>query len=173
MKYLYSLILLFLSISVSSQDIKNKYSFRTTDEGSIIFIYPLEGFECNELKKNKKLIYDITHVSNKDSVTINCTYYNENASPADSVFIYFDDKDKTDISFSMIFVQPYKKNYWQQRVSLKISKHLFSDLYKASVPFKIRICSKGHDYLYTIKTKDWIRQTALVNKIMQIAEYNN
>lgn len=143
----------------------------TNETGSVFFIKPLSGFECKEVKGSKTLDYDVTSVSYKDSVTFNCTYYNEIPSPADSIFFVTAGGEKTAICHTMFYVQPHKK-IWTQRASLTIPNDWFRELYKQDVPFDILIHTGDREYLYKAAPKKWGEHKMIINKVFEIAKYN-
>ncbi|NDW18886.1 hypothetical protein D0T53_08165 [Dysgonomonas sp. 216] len=170
-KVLYSIILLCATINISAQDISKKYLSRIHNDGYLYFIYPMEGFSTNDTKAKKDMVFDITYLTTRDSVTYNFTYYTKEASPTDSVFILLPDNERSYVESTMFYVEPKRKN-WEQRASLSIPAEFLNKMYENDLPYKVLVHSKGNSYLYTMKEKDWKKQSAIVRKILESIKYS-
>ncbi|GEM_PF-791626 len=172
MKYIL-LFILFLSLPFYSagQKLHRQYSFYPQEEGNVYFIHPQKGFENNGNGPVKKMEYDITYLSGKDSASYTFTYYSENPMQIDSVkimsrsgqLIYAE-------KATMFYVQP-KKTYWQQRASVSIPYDLLVEIYQNENPYSISL-SGGKRLDYEMKPKRWKKQAELVSKIFDVVKYN-
>lgn len=167
--FLFIVGFLFCSGSISAQNIKGKYSSRSGDEGALYFIHPLDGYKG--LNISSKLVYDVTYLSYKDSVTYNFTFENKFVHLIDSVQFSLESK-KISVPSEILFMEPDKKNNWIYRISSKIEKTDFHELYQSEQPYRISIFTFGKELIFEIKEKDWQKQSVIVNKILTIIKYN-
>lgn len=168
--YFTIIISVFILSDLSAQNIKNKYSFRTSENYNVLFVHPQKDFECRELPGG--LEYDLTYVSTVDSITFNYIYITNRPLLTDSIaFTNGKDRFVCD-SAELLFIEPYKKDNWKNRFSTKLSKAEFTALYQSNLPLSIVIYNKGKGYPFMIKQNKWNNQAAVVNKIFQIVEYN-
>lgn len=156
-------------LAISAQDIKKKYSSMTGTDGSVYFIHPFKGFKSSTIKSDME--YDITYPTFRDSVTYNFTFYNQQASPVDSVALITTDKSLT-LPASMIFIDVHKKDSWKHRVTVQIPYSFITELYRQATPYTLKIYSKENEYLFEVKDKDWKNQSAIVSKIFQLIDLN-
>ena len=66
------------TISLSAQKLHTHYSFLPQEGGNLYFIMPQKGFQTQDKKAKKKLIYDVAYLYPQDSATVNYTYFHLN-----------------------------------------------------------------------------------------------
>ena len=164
-------LLLATVFSASAQNLRKKYTSTTGEQGSVYFIYPQDGFTCGELGSNKELVYDITYVTFKDSVTYNFTYRNKQANPVDSVQLRLPSGRTETIVHERLFVEPVK-SHWAHRISLYIPKPCFRELYASEQPYEVLLYTPAGVFNYTIRQNKWNEQRNIVNGVLQVIDYN-
>lgn len=159
---------------INAQNIKGKFISRSTDEGTITFIYPQKGYENKDL--HSKLIYDITHSSATDSVTFNFTYLSKDPLPADSIIFYNEDI-KYSVPTTMFYIDLKKENKWENRASAILTAEIFEKIRIQKTPCYIALYSKEEknepirNYVFKISANDWKKNTDIINKIFQAIKY--
>lgn len=169
MRRLFILLLSFTALTITAQNLKNKYSSRIADDGGIYFIHPVKGFKGTNIKSD--LVFDMTYFTTSDSVTFNFTYYDDIASPVDSIE-FIDDTNTKLFSADMIFLEPHKKNKWAHRVTSRIPYIFIEDQFRKDKPFILRILLGENAYIFEMKEKEWKKQAPVINKILQVISLN-
>ena len=168
-KLLFLYLGIFLLSPVSAQDISKKYSSMTGAEGNVYFIHPNKGFKSPEIKD--QLEYDITYVTSGDSVTFNFTFYNDQASPVDSIGIISENQPAF-FPAGMIYLDAHKKDNWKHRVTSRIPYDYIVTLYNQSYPYQIEVFSKGNKFTFEMKEKEWEKQSKVIKKIFDVIDLN-
>ena len=75
------------TISLSAQKLHTHYSFLPQEGGNLYFIMPQKGFQTQDKKAKKKLIYDVAYLYPQDSATVNYTYFHLNTFVTDSFYV--------------------------------------------------------------------------------------
>jgi hypothetical protein len=161
-------IYLILTISVSGQNISNKYSSSYQNNGMLYFIFPQNGFNNNKL--GSKLDYDITYLTTKDTATLNFSYFEESNRKIDS-FGFFNDVNNITSRVKKIYIET-KKQKWHYRYSTQIS---FIDLNKFFTPTdnaKIILYTKEENITLSIKPSNWNKLASLTKKILTLISSN-
>lgn len=141
----------------------------SNDEGTVYFIHPQKGFK--DMLTGRDLVYDITYLTNRDSATYNFTFYHKIASPVDSVS-FTSNNGLMILPAGMLFIEPYKKDLWKHRVTVKIPNQYIEGLYENTEPYNIRLYSGNNKYEFVMKQKQWKEQSLIVNKIFQLILIN-
>lgn len=165
-KLLFCTILLLCSNFIFGQNIKNKYSSHSNEQGTVYFIYPMKGLKNKDIPSN--LEYDLTYNSATDSVTYNFTFYNKVVSPVES--IYFDNPDQK-FEAEMLFVEPHK-NDWKLRVSVKLPFEFVKVIYSSKTSYKLFLNTEKGIYEFNQSEKSWQKQADIINKIFDVIKYN-
>ncbi|MDR1202236.1 MAG: hypothetical protein LBL58_11520 [Tannerellaceae bacterium] len=156
----------------NTQKIHRQYTFYPQEGGNVYFIRPQKVFESNNAEALKKLVYDITYLAGRDSVSFTFTYYTHQVLKIDSVRLL---TDKKDVLFEgkaiTYFIQP-KKNYWQQRASLTLPYELLVKTFQEDNSFIISLMG-GKSINYQMKPKVWKKQSQMVSNIFNVVKYNN
>lgn len=163
--------LMALTCTIYAQDIKGKYILRSVEGGTILFIYPQEGYKSKEM--GSKLVYDLTYSTVSDSVTVNFTYIREVTSPAPLDSITFNAAGtRYTAPASMLFVEPKKGNKWESRASARFTADDFKKICAETTPATLTLYIQEKEYLFEIPEKAWKKNTGIINKVFDVAKYN-
>lgn len=171
-KYLLLILLVAAPFVGNTQKINRQYSFYPQEEGNVYFVHPQKVFESNNEETLKKLEYDITYLTGKDSISFTFTYYTHNVLKTDSIKLLNDKKELLYEGKAIVyFIQP-KKNYWQQRVSLTLPYDLLVKTFQEENSFIVSLIG-GKTIDYQMKPKAWKKQSQMISKIFDVIKYNN
>lgn len=169
------LLIFFSLVAITSfafaQNVKNKYKMRITDDGTILFIYPQEGYKSKKMSSN--LVYDATYSSITDSVIVNFTYINKAQIPfpLDSVVV-ISGESRYIFPSTMLYMEPKKGDKWENRASIKLQAEDFKAIYAEETPAELLFYIRQEDYSFKISEKAWRNNAGIINKIFEIAKYN-
>jgi len=172
-KYLLLTICILSAGWLTAQNIKGKYLSRSTDQGTVTYIYPQKGYDSKKLAG--KLIYDITHSTATDSVTFNFTYISKNPLPLDSV-VFSNNDINYSIPTEILYIEPKKGNKWENRISAVLDAKTFKDIRTQKSPCDLTIYPRKEEkytenYIFKISEKDWNKNTSIINKIFDVIKY--
>lgn len=172
-KYLLLIICILFTGWVTAQNIKGKYLSRSTEEGTVTYIYPQKGY--NSKKLSSKLIYDITHSTATDSVTFNFTYISKDPLPLDSI-AFSNENISYNISTTILYIEPKKGNKWENRASAILDAETFKSIRTQESSCNLMIYPRKEEkfkenYIFTISDKDWNRNTGITNKVFDVIKY--
>ena len=152
-----------------AQNISKYYTSSIQDKGTIYYIYPQSGFKNK--KRKSEFTYDLTYMSNSDSVRINYSYFDKSSALIDSISFFAPDKSVITSKAHKIFIEE-KKQRWQYRYACAF---LFPDLKKIfdqkEPPTIILYTRQGASPLY-INKKSWKNQSAIIAKIFELFMLN-
>ncbi|NDV68781.1 hypothetical protein [Dysgonomonas sp. 25] len=163
--------MLLAAASLQAQDVKGKYILRSVEGGSIVFIYPQEGYKSKEMAS--KLVYDLTYSSVTDSVAVNFTYTNKVQTPAplDSI-VFVTSSARYAAPASMLYIEPKKSDKWENRASANFPGDDIKAITAEQNPAQIILYIQGKEYLFEIPEKVWRKNTGIINKVFDVAKYN-
>lgn len=171
LKVIALIIFIFFNIQILwTQDISKYYKTSVQQNGILYYILPQKGFE-NE-KANAKLNYDVTYISEKDSVTFNFSYFDNSVFIVDSI-LFENTLIKYSTSTEKIYIEN-KKNIWEHRYSSKVLFENLEQLYvnENDVPVLILYSRNSSPIVLNIKKNKWKRQAAIIAKIIETIKYN-
>ena len=137
-------IYLILTLSVSGQNISNKYSSSYQNNGMLYFIFPQNGFNNNKL--GSKLDYDITYLTTND--------VNNITSRVKKIYI------------------ETKKQKWHYRYSTQISFIDLNKFFTPTDNAKIILYTKEENITLSIKPSNWNKLASLTKKILTLISSN-
>jgi hypothetical protein len=162
------LILLFAPTSISAQKIKGYYVSSLVEQGTIYFIRPQKGFKNSE--HHSKLLYDMTYLMGKDSVTFNYSYYDKSALAPDSIAF-----KHTSVHFisatKKIFIEP-KHSKWHYRFTCRVALKDIKTFFEEEQVPSITISGKGKFITLQCGKAKWKKHAAANTKIFQLIEMN-
>ncbi|MCD7963226.1 MAG: hypothetical protein LUF90_06690 [Rikenellaceae bacterium] len=92
--------------------------------------------------------------------------------PAESLIILDGNGESVyEIEVDMMFYQP-KKSYWWQRANISIPYDILVELYKNQTPYSIVLHGKDETITYRISRGKWEKQSAVINKVFNVIQYN-
>jgi len=161
-------IILLISINSYAQNISKQYTSTLQSNGMLYYIFPQNGFKNKDI--NNKFIYDLTYLTENDTIVVNFSYFDKQNLEIDS--IAFTNGNKKFISTTKkIFVETTRLK-WHYRYT---SNFLFNDLktfFSQENPPSIIIYTKQGLIDLIIKTKRWKKQSSIINKIITLIAYN-
>lgn len=165
-KYTLSLFFVLCTSLVFAQNIKNKYSFHSGENGSVYFVHPIKALKNESIPSD--LEYDLTYNSATDSVTYNFTFFNKIVSTVESISF---NNEPQKFEASMLFVDPHK-NSWKLRATVKLPFEYIKNIYNNTKPYTLMINTNKAEYRFSQNEKNWQKQSAIVNKIFEVIKYN-
>lgn len=160
-----SILLLFLSWTyLSAQEISKHYTARHQENGILYFFHKQDGFKNSA----SWLVYDMTYLTNSDSITLNFTVNTKDDLKIDSIVLINDERITSNAT--KLFVES-KRDKWIYRYS---AKFLFKDLEKffvAGTP-TILIHSNNKPVQLSINKGKWKEQFSIMKKIFNLINHN-
>ena len=167
-KILITLSFIIISTNSFSQNISKHYTSLLQSNGMLYYIFPQNGFKNKDI--NSEFIYDITYLTEKDTVTINFSYFDKLNKDIDS--IAFTANNRKFISFTKkIFIET-KRSKWHYRYSANFLFNDFKVFFSQTNSPSIIIYSKQGLIELKIKPKTWLKQSAIIKKIFTLISYN-
>ena len=167
----YSFILLLLALCVTTtqaQKISKYYTSRLQEANKLFFIFPHDGFQNRELHSH--LEYDLTYLTEKDSITMNFSYFDEEEREIDSISFNLSGMELVSPA-KRIFVETHKKK-WHYRYSAELLYDDLERLFKqGETPELLLHCRKSTVQLL-IKKGTWKKQAMINGKIFRLMQYN-
>ena len=148
--------------------IDDRYVMKPTDGGQIYFILPYEIPTKHAGMKN--LSVDVTHLTQKDSVTMNVSIWSDIELQVDSVVLV--GGERLSISkFQTFFIEKDGK-WWLHRYSIPLSWDNWNMLYNASEPFLFYVFDTQRTIQYAYSSKQWKAESEWMNQILHIINKN-
>ncbi len=147
---------------------KERYYARILPDGKMYFFIPhkVKG------KSGKKLQYDMTLITYKDSVTLNMTLHSP-MGRVRSVRLSSGDVSYTTTQYELFF-QERARSLFKTRVHIDCPGDIYRKLYTTPIPLTIELTMEsGENYSFTYKTKDWQKESAYVSEVLDMIEYSN
>ena len=163
-----TLFFLIISINSFSQNISKHYTSLRQSKGVLYYILPQNGFKNKDTKN--EFIYDITYLTENDSLILNFSYFDKLIREIDSIAIIGGDRKYISLT-NKIFID-IKRSKWHYRYS---SNFLFNDIKTLFTQINsptIILYSKQGLIELKIKSKTWRKQSAITNKILTLIVYN-
>ena len=167
-RHIFFLLCILFSLTCAAQSIEKRYSSYISEKGTINFFRP------KKLKNNKNMgefLFDMTYVSNTDSVTINCSINITNGEMVSSAELRNGDKRKSGENVYAIYRNVTKKGYLirlSARYTLNDIRECFSNGAPLVFYFQLKdgtTCSAS----YT--PSQWKRDSSQVTRILSSLNY--
>ncbi|TAJ10103.1 hypothetical protein DMA11_19445 [Marinilabiliaceae bacterium JC017] len=169
MRYTLTLLILgFGAIIMQAQNISKAYSSLLQKDNVLYFIFPHDGFRNHQL--GSEFEYDMTYLSEKDSVTLNFSYFDEQERTITGLEFVIADKKITN-SAKRIFVDN-KKSKWHYRYSTKLLFNDLKDLFLQQNCPQLTLLTPKEKIMLSIKTGKWKKQAMINSKIFKLICYN-
>jgi len=166
----YILILLCLAVSLmcTARSIEKRYSSYISEKGTIYFFRP------KKLAKNTnigKFNFDMTYVSHKDSVIVNCSVNIKNSEKVSHLELKSGDKTIPGDAVYIIFRNVIKNGY-VVRVSSRFLLKDIEECFSNSNPLIFHIMSTdGQEYEATYTSSQWKEESEQVTRILNSINY--
>lgn len=167
-RFLMYFALLFLVTPIQGKNISKYYISSMQENGILYFILPQKGFE--DKKSGSSLIYDITYLTTKDSVTFNFSYLDKSEKAIDSIALIYEDKQIRSL-VQKIFIET-KKEKWNYRYSSNFSYTDIVHFFNQKGNGKIRLYTQQEEVNLCIGKKKWGKISEVTNKILKLISYN-
>lgn len=164
------LFILFVAIynKTNAQKTSKYFTSSMQDNGVLYFIEPKQEFRNNT--EHCKLLFDLTYLTTKDSVTLNFTYFDNEIRKIDSLsFIQNNIKNSTHTK--KVFIES-EKNKWKHRYSAKFSFDDLDYLFKQKKKASILTHYNGKSIRLEIKKRNWEKQSGILSKILLMIKAN-
>ncbi|HLS30904.1 MAG TPA: hypothetical protein VK021_08615 [Flavobacteriaceae bacterium] len=166
--------LLFLLISIAflnnafSQNISKYYTSSTQANGTLYFIEPKEEFQNKQAKQG--LVYDLTYLTSKDSISLKFTFTDKESRAIDSIRLQNDQNSITG-STKKLFID-LKRKTWQHRYAADFDFDNLAEFYQQAENPKIIVYYSGKSTTLSIKTRKWKKEAQVLSKIFNLIEQN-
>lgn len=168
-EYILSLLLLLLSCQTAlAGNLSKRYYSYMTSEGMLYYICPQKMPKMSDSMAKKPLLYDVTHLSTTDTVTISSTIWSQFPLQTDSVRIVQNGKVWRASAIEVIYVER-DKNLYKTRVRFPLLWAELKELYSSNDPF---ILDFYHNFTYLYPLKEWNKKKEEMNEILRIIELN-
>lgn len=166
--YLPLLFILFFQfcVSLKGQKISKFYKSFLQSNGVLYFVEPKQEFN----NKKCKLIYDLTYLTTNDTISMNFTYYGDALIGIDSIS-FVRNNQRLSSNVKKIFVEPHK-SFWEHRYSAKFSFTDFELFFNQKSKINALLFYDNKSLRLGIKEKKWIRQSAILSKILTLIKVN-
>jgi hypothetical protein len=157
-------LLLIICVSVGSygQKLSKYYTSRLQPQGTLYFIYPIEGFKS--AKDKSTFTFDITYRTESDTATINFSYYVDSVQPADSIYFLLA-TDTLKSSVVKIFTD-WEKKRWHHRYYTNFTFQEIAAIFHSSTIPTIRVVSPAGYTDHRITKRKWQKYSKALTKIM-------
>ena len=148
--FLVSVCVLF-SILSSAQ---GRYSTRLLENGTMLFFNPCK---LVAMQKETSLVYDMTYLTDSDSVTVNMTYTAQDLHVLEVRIVSGTAAYQT-ANYSIFYREKEKKGI-ATRIHISCPKNTYEDLFLSATPMRIEIVSKeGGVRSFTYKKSKWVKE---------------
>lgn len=161
-------VFLLLLVTVVASGKVRRYDVRVLPLGKMYFFMPgkLKG------KAGSKLMYDMTLLTYRDSVTINMTL----TSPlgrVKTVSLSSDQANYTTAEYELFF-QERNGSRFDTRVHIDCPSHIYRQLFTSQQPVTFELTMEdGNQYSFTYKAKKWKEECAYVSEVLEMIAYSN
>lgn len=169
---LMAVVFSFEPLTMSGQNLKNFYYSTPTKEGTLYFIVP-QDFNIKDKTEaaDKKLSYDFTFTSSKDSVRMLMTIKTKKPLETDSLFIQT--QNNLYRSGLNTIYKEIKKKLWINRMELFLKYDTWKDLFVSEMPLVLYIKQHGEEVKYTLPVKRWKELKDKYELFFQMIELNS
>lgn len=175
MKKILILLICLVSISVSAQSLKGFYVQAAHESGQIFFVFPqkMKVSETNIKVKASKLLYDYTHLTSENEVSMLSTVTINQPSSFDAVCINYSDGVTEKYDLEKIYVKP-KSSKWQYRVRATIPLEKIKKIYSSDQPFSLTYLSADGKMQITYKDSQsrWNKIKPKFQKVLFLIDSN-
>ncbi len=161
LKHTVLILLIFCSLSTSAEE---RYLTRLIEQGIMVFFNPTK---VPSLSKGSSMEYDITLLSQSDTVSINMTL-TANENKIKSVSLHSGDATFNTIS-PVIFYSDMNGKKFDTRIHLECPKNVFAQLFNQQEPLEIKVeLADGADLSFVYKEKVWKKETYIISNVLNI-----
>jgi hypothetical protein len=160
------LLLICISTAASAQKLSKYYTSHYQSGGSLYFLHPNENFRNTD--DRSALHFDVTYLTNQDSVTINFTTFSGKPQRADSLHI-LTGSETYGAPAAQLFLD-FEKRKWRNRFSAVFPYEAFTSFINSPTPPQIMVSSQGDYNRYTIKKRHWDKYAEALKKVIYIIE---
>lgn len=157
-------VLILLIISSLSASAEERYFTRLIEQGTMVFFNPTK---VPSLSKGNSLEYDITLLSQSDTVSINMTL-TANESRIKSVSLHAGDATFNTIS-PVIYYSDMNGKKFDTRIHLECPKNIFAQLFNQQDPLEIKVeLVDGAHLSFVYKEKVWNKETHIISNVLSL-----
>lgn len=175
MKKLFILLVCIVSVSISAQNLKKFYIQAAHESGQLFFIFPqkMKVSQATNKLKVSKLLYDYTHLTSEDEVSMLSTVIVNEPLTLEAVRINFSDGVEEEYKLEKIYVKP-KSSKWQYRVRATIPLEKIKKMYSSNQPFSITYLSADgkQEIRYKDNQSKWNKIYPKFKKVLYIVDSN-
>ena len=162
------LLMLMLSLTSIAGNINKLYRSALTEKGTLYFFFEQKMPKDKGSKAIKPLYFDVTYLSESDTVSIKTTVLSYNAYKQPSITIIKADEQKSEIATVVIFRDVKKKGYIN-RIEIKMPRSEYRQLYNTDKPFTIDF---GEQNSFKFSDSQWKKHREAINKVWEIIDLN-
>jgi len=155
--------------ALQAQNASKYYTSQKQDEGTLYFITPRKSFLNKKAKQ--KLDYELTHLTSKDSITLNFTFLDRAPRSIDSIRIKSVSKDIS--SATEKFYVEAKRKKWLHRYSTEFNLKDFKHVLESSKHPEIEVFYDGKSAVLQMKRRKWRKEQAIILKVLDVVEQNS
>ncbi len=164
----FTLLLITIAINSNAQPIEKRYSSYLSEQGTINFLRPKK---LDNTANVDKFVFDMTYISRKDSVTINCSLTIKSGGIAKELSINSGDKIIPGNAIHTLFRDVVKRGY-TIRVTSRFSKKEIEECFKNSAPMVFNVTlTDGVICKATYKPSQWKKESLQVTRILETTTY--
>lgn len=156
---------------LSSKGIKlnDYYTRHTQQSGDLFFIYEYDDYRG--LNNKSDLFFDVTLRQGQETVTINYTFFSEDAESTNTLF-FETEETKIYTSPEKLFID-FNNKRWKHRYSAELIYSDFKKLISSPDQPKIGIVlDDSQELIYTSKDRPWQKYRDAIEKILYLFEEN-
>jgi hypothetical protein len=155
--------------TANAQKLSKRFVSKTAENGIIYFVKPYEMPHHGSNKMvTKPMLYDITLITNKDSVAFCATVYTKQPMVLNSVQINTTSGLQVSQPLQKIFVGMEKKHY-KSRYRFYLTQKEYETMYRGDAPFEVNF---GDGIIFAIPKGKWAKESNVHKNILQLASLN-
>lgn len=167
-KYIFTLLLLTISISCKAQSIEKRYSSYLSEKGTINFFRPKK---LDKKINVDKFVFDMTYVANNDSAIINCSLNIKSGGVAKELNFISDNRNIEGDAITTLYRDVLKNGYTirvSSRFPIKVIKEVFSN--NSPLIFSVTL-TDGINCKATYKPSEWKKERLQITRILESINY--
>lgn len=156
---------------IRSNNYSDKYITTLSEKGMLFFIKPQKMPRIKGYDAVKDMEYDITYITNTDSVSYTISIYTKTPIKTDSVEILYNGNILKE-QLEKIYIEP-NKSKWESRLRFRIPYHVFKSMYQLTKSFQFKFSDDKHIAFFFFDSSKWEKEKKKMNSIIGIIDYNN
>lgn len=164
MRFFTLLLFVLFAVSCPAQSIDKRYRSTITQKGTLHFFRPMK---LTKVENMDKFVYDMTYISNTDSVTLNFTIEIKNPQMIEKVELQADGVIATENTPKMLYRDVLSSTY-VERISVRLPYKDIEQAFKSETPLSfLTTLSDGTICKATYPKSKWKKENANITRILQ------